>query len=166
MIIRSSQKRLTWNARPIRRRRRAQVFLELPMVACMMIAFAAIACNVSVVSMAAELNDRACRDACRSAAEGDDADTAYQLALAALAGHGYESPFFGKPELVAGLFYYEDYQGNAPVNQSPYVSVTTRMTLAPPSPIVFMGTTLGSFENIVAERTYRFPIVKLAQYFN
>jgi hypothetical protein len=117
---------------------------------------------------AAPMNDYACRDAARAAAQGGDPTTAQNLASAAIQSHAQQaSCFVSAPYIDPNAFVYNDFgvsEGNPvqpPANTAASVSVTTRCTVKPIVPLSFMGSIImGGNDTITFSQTYTFPIVK------
>lgn len=119
------------------------------------------------------INDMACRDACRSAAQAQPTNSqttvaAYtQAARDAANGqlrlHINNGPYVGNPQLVNLVW--NDFNGNLPPPpQTPNVTVTTSIDVNLPAPIFFMGTMVmqgGSGQVLTLQRTYCFPITNL-----
>jgi hypothetical protein len=142
------------------RRQKGHLMFELPMAAFFIILIALITANMSLLLWGINFNDRACRDAARSAAQGSDYDSALKLAKASLKAHKADGFMIEQPELSAGDFVYEDFGGTAPSDISPYVKVKTTTRVRVPAPILLLGLfpTSNGFMN--ANCIYCFPIVK------
>lgn len=120
--------------------------------------------DIGFVLMASQLNERACRDAARAAAQADNYLSSLQLAQAAVAGHKADGYFVTAPSVDASQFTYQDFGGSAPSNVSPFVSVTTTTTVRIPAPVFFMGASFGKNGTMQFRKTYTFPIVKTQLY--
>lgn len=119
------------------------------------------------------INDMACRDACRSAAEaqptnGSTTFAAYEQAArdaanAQLKLHINNGPYIRNPLLVNLV--YNDYGGNMPAPpQTPNVTVTTSTEISLPAPIFFFGSQVmqgGGGQSLTLTRSYVFPIIKM-----
>lgn len=117
---------------------------------------------------AAPMNDYACRDAARAAAQAGDATTAKNLAQAAIQSHATQASYFvTAPYLDLNSFVYNDFgvsTGNPtqpPANTAASVTVTTRCVVKPIIPLSFFGSILfGGEDTVQYAQTYTFPIVK------
>src|SRR5271170_6394370 len=104
------------------------LILELTAVTFVFSFFAVLAVHVGVMIFGAFMNDTACRDAARAAAQGKTIAQATQLAQAVLVSHQQTNSFLTSPNLQTPIVY-QDFGGNPPNPQtSPYVQVTTRTT--------------------------------------
>lgn len=121
--------------------------------------------NAAVVFMAGSINDRACRDAARAAAQASTSTSAQQQAQAALKSYTSSNTFVGNPTFSSTDFVYQDYGGNPPPDTSPFVSVTTTLNAKIPAP-AFWGMSFGQSGSINMKQTYQFPIVKTQLYLN
>ncbi|MBS1954841.1 MAG: hypothetical protein JST89_11685 [Cyanobacteria bacterium SZAS-4] len=144
----------------IPRSNRASVLLELSCSCFMMLVFTILSADLGVLIYGAEFNDRACRDAARAAAQGQDAQQSARLIRAILKAHRGDGNYITAPTLQNVV--YNDYGGNPPPQVAPFVSVTTStVAKAPFAPLVFFQGPVflenGSFK---FSQTYTFPIVK------
>jgi len=134
-------------------------------VAVGMITVMALLCtNIGLLIMAAGVNDKACRDAARAAAQCSNYTNALKAARAALKGHPTDGYFVSTPLMNDSDLVYEDYAGNPPVDTSPYVSVTTTTVVKIPAPFLMYGARFGAGGTQTFRRTYTFPIVKTTLY--
>lgn len=147
------------------RKSRGQVALELA-VACLlflpicMLGFCMITCEI-----ASSINDRACRNAARAAADASNRDASLTRAQAVLAASRTTGALYGPVSLDTSKFVFEDFDGTPPPNTEPYISVTTVMPCVIPAPISILGNKVGISQTANFTRTYKFPIVKLKLYF-
>lgn len=152
------------NSAQNRRDRCGQLVVEL-VVACLLflpisiLGFCTIVCEI-----ATSINDRACRDAARAAADASDFATALKKAQAVMVSHSTSGPLYGPAKLDVSKFVFEDYIGTPPPNALPYVSVTTVMPCVIPAPIRLFSEQIGDKQTVNFTRTYRFPIIKLKLY--
>lgn len=146
-------------------RNKGQVAIELSVACLLLIPLSILGFSVVVCELASSINDRACRDAARAAAEANNYAAALKRAQAAVAACKSTGPLYGPVALDTSKFIFEDYGGVPPANAEPYISVTTTMPCAIPAPIKLLGTRIGSPSIANFTRTYRFPIVKLNLYF-
>ncbi len=138
--------------------------IELALIIVLMVVMSMLGANIGIVALATSINDSACRDAARAAAQASNSAVALGLAQAAIRAHGADGYYVTQPTINTGAFVYQDYAGNPPPNTSPYVSVTTSSTVRIPAPIMFWGAKFGSNGTISFSRSYVFPIVKSQLY--
>jgi hypothetical protein len=134
------------------------------MLGVLFVIIALLCMDVGYIIMGSEMNDRACRDAARAAAEADNPLTALKLAQTAVVPHRGDGTYVGIPTVDSSAFTYQDFSGNPPANTSPYVSVTTHCNVHIPAPIFFLGSGFGSSGSMTFTKTYVFPIVKTQLY--
>jgi Flp pilus assembly protein TadG len=144
------------------RSQRGTLVLELTASAFLFTFFAIMAVHVGVMIFGAFLNDRACRDAARAAAQGKTIGQATQLAQAVLVAHKQTNSFLTSPSLQTPIVY-QDFGGNPPNPQtSPYVQVTTSTTANLPFlPINFLSGVFTQDKQLTFKQTYTFPIVRI-----
>lgn len=147
------------------RGKRGTGVIELACGSCFLIALVLLALDVSVMMLGFNLNDRACRDACRAAAQQQTAEAAQQAAQAVLKTHAVDGYYVTQPLLQTGgtNFVYQDFGGN-PTLGNPTVTVTTQCTVRFPVPVSFFGQSFGSdgaggAGTMTFRKTYTFPIV-------
>lgn len=137
-------------------------------LACVLVAFAIVtvlAIDVGIICLANSTNDTACRDAARAAAQGSDYAASLRLAQSAIKQHAVNSPYYGSPTIDTADFVYEDFGGNPPPNTSPFVAVTTFMSVKVPAPVNFAGAQFYPDDGTTQVRKrYEFPIVKTQLY--
>lgn len=136
------------------------------MLGVLFVVMSVLCLDMGYVIMGSQVNDRACRDAARAAAEADNYATALKLAQAAVAPHKGDGYFVSSPTVDASAFTYEDFGGDPPPNTSPFVSVTTNCDIRIPAPIFFLGANFGATGTMNFSKTYVFPIVKTQLYLN
>ncbi|MBX9771273.1 MAG: hypothetical protein K2X29_07870 [Candidatus Obscuribacterales bacterium] len=139
---------------------KGHLMFELPFASFFMILIALITANLSLILWGINFNDRACRDAARSAAQGSDYETALKLAKAALKAHRADGFMIEQPQISVGDFVYEDFGGTAPADISPYVRVKTTTRVRIPAPILLLGLAPASNGFMDSTCIYSFPIVK------
>lgn len=143
------------------RRQKGHLMFELPFASFFIILIALITANLSLLLWGINFNDRACRDAARSAAQGSDYDTALKLAKASMKAHRADGFMIGQPQISVGDFVFEDFGGSAPADNSPYVKVKTTTSVRIPAPILLLGLAPTSSNGMMtATCIYCFPIVK------
>lgn len=142
------------------------VLVELSMITVLLVIVAVLCANVGIMSLASSMNDSACRDAARAAAQASSRTAALNQAQAALKAHKTDGYFVSQPTINTSDFVYEDYSGSPPDNTSPYVQVTTSSTVRVPAPILFFGAQFGKDGTMTFNRTYTFPIVRTQLYLN
>lgn len=132
--------------------------LELAAGASVVIAVVALSLNTCFAMMSYGINDRACRDAARAAAQGGNQQEALQLANAVIKSYNNNNGILSP--IVVNQISYNDFGGNPPAEQSPFVTVTTSSTAKIPAPIELFGQVVfGS--TLPVKKQYSFPIVKL-----
>ena len=146
--------------RSVFRSKRASVLLELSCSCFLMLVFTILTADIGVLIYGAEFNDRACRDAARAAAQGQDAVQSTQLIKAILKAHQGDGNYIIAPTLQRLV--YNDYGGSPPPQVAPFVTVTTStVARAPFAPLAFFQGPVflqnGSFS---FSQTYTFPIVR------
>lgn len=142
------------------RSKRASILIELSCSCFMMLVFTILTADIGVLIYGAEFNDRACRDAARAAAQGQDAAQSTQLIRAILKAHQGDGNYVKVPTLQNLI--YNDYGGDPPKQEAPYVTVTTSTTArAPFAPLVFFeGPVFLQNGSFTFTQTYTFPIVR------
>lgn len=149
------------------RKKTGHSIIEFACVALLLAIVCLLAADVGIMMLADSTNERACRDAARAAAGASDATTSLTMAQAAVSTHGKASSFLSKPTIDTQCFVYQDFGGSPPPSVSPYVEVTTFITVKLPAPIFFgkakldLSDTGGSMQ---LRKTYHFPIVKTKLY--
>jgi len=108
------------------------------------------------------MNDTACRDAARAAAQGNSQTQATSLAQAILVSHKQVNSYLGSPVLQTPIIY-QDYNGSPPDTQtSPYIQLTTRTQVTLPIRFFsFLSQMFTSDQNLTFTATYMFPIVRV-----
>lgn len=145
------------------RRCRAVACLEIAIAAFLMIVLATFGLDLSLIIFGMDLNDSACRDAARAAAQQNTQAKALQAAQSQLSVHATDGFWISQPILKstsAPDFVYNDFLGNQPANVAPYVTVTTLVSIRCPAPILFFGASFIRSGQIQFARRYTFPIVK------
>ncbi len=146
------------------RRTHGHSIIELAMLSVLFSIFAVFALDIGFVLLGSQMNDEACRDAARAAAQGSDYINSIRLARAALASHKPDGYYVTQPTLDAGAFVYEDFTGSPPPDTSPYVKVTTTTSVRIPAPVFFIGASFGKDGTMQFSKSYTFPIVKTTLY--
>ena len=150
------------------RNARASVAVELAVGSFFILTMMLLAIDVTVMMIGFSMNDRACRDAARAAAQCSDATAAQAAARAALMAHKGDGYWITTPILLTGgsNFIYSDNGGNALIiDPPPSVTVTTQITCRYPVPINFFGVKFGDNGSGLRgtsdfRKRYLFPIVK------
>lgn len=117
---------------------------------------AVIAINISILVFACAVNDKACRDAVRAAAQQPNAAKAQNFALASIKNHKTDGFFISQIQLTN--FNYNDFNGAPPPGQCPLVQVTTSVDVTLPAPLIFFGTSLTN--KMKFSQIYTSPIIK------
>lgn len=137
--------------------------IEIGIASFLMIVLAAFGLDLSLIIFGMDLNDAACRDAARAAAQQNTQAKALQAAQSQLSTHATDGFWVSQPTLKSAAapdFVYNDFLGNPPANVSPYVTVTTLVNIRCPAPILFFGASFIRSGKIQFARRYTFPIVK------
>lgn len=141
-----------------RRRARGTVMGEVAIGCILMIGIAMFAVDIGCAMVGFGLNDRACRDAARAAAQGSSATEAKTLANDIVKSYATNSPLLSAPQVVSVT--YTDFGGTPADGVSPFVTVTTRATARPLAPFSLFGAQVIA-STFPVTKTYAFPIVKL-----
>lgn len=137
---------------------KGSVAIEISAGALVSIGIMALALNVCFAMLAYGVNDRACREAARAAAQQSSLAAASSVAKYVVNGFNQSNSALGKIQVSKVVF--TDFNGTPPEDQSPFVSVTTSSTVATPAPIEFFGSKVFG-KSIPVQKTYTFPIVRL-----
>jgi hypothetical protein len=149
---------------PCQKRKSGQSLAELGVVGGLFVMISMLSLNIGLAALGSSSNERACRDAARAAAQGNNTDQAIRLAQASLLAHSADGYFVTRSTLSSSDFVYEDFGGDPPPNTSPYVQVTTTNQVRIPAPFLFPTGQTGSNGLITFRNTYTFPIVKVQLY--
>ena len=137
---------------------RGSISIEIAAGAFVSIGLMALALNVCFAMLAYGLNDRACREAARAAAQQSTKIAAQDVAKFVVAGFNKENSNLGTIKVTDVT--YNDFKGAPPDDQSPFVSITTSTSVAMPAPIEFFGKQVFA-SSIPVQKRYTFPIVRL-----
>lgn len=153
-MINAKMKFRTRNTRP----EKGLSFAEVSVTAFFVIVFAAMGVDLALLIFSASVNDAACRNAARAAAQGSDYGKALALARAALKANRTDGHFITQPAITH--FEYQLFGNNPPANETPYVQVRTEVTVRLPVPIMFFGANFNGGNNLIFKQIYAYPIVK------
>lgn len=136
-------------------------FIELAAIGFILPVVAIMVVNVGVLMFAAGVNDAACRNAARAAAQQTNPEDAKVAAASAAKQFATGGGIFGNPLVLQtkDMFEFEtfpDKDGVPQVEKGPYVRVSTRLNTQLPAPIIFNGT--GFTGLITFKQSYVFPI--------
>lgn len=138
------------------RNAKAFSFAEVAATSFLIVILAVLLIDVCLLIFACSVNDKACRDAVRAAAQQPTAQKAQLFAQASVTNHKTDGFFISPIQLVG--FNYNDFGGNPPASQCPYVQVTTSVNVTLPAPLYFFG---ASFTNhFQFSQIYTSPIIK------
>lgn len=140
------------------RKKNGSVAFELAAGALVTIAIVALALNISFALIAYGINDHACRDAARAAAQGSSPAEAFQMANAIV--KSYNNGSAGMTPIIMSVVSYADFNGAPPPGAAPTVTVVTKTTTKLPAPIEIFGKQVFG-ATIPLQKTYTFPIVRL-----
>lgn len=142
----------------VRRNAKGSSLAEVAIASIILIVMALFALNIGTALVCFGLNDRACRDAARAAAQGQTKIEAENLAKQILQSYKQNGTLATTPILLGVK--YTDFDGNPPDGTSPFVTVTTRMTAHSMTPLSLFGSPIVG-KKFPLTKTYTFPIVKL-----
>lgn len=140
------------------RKRRGSVAFELAAGALLTLAIVAFSLNICFSMIAYGVNDHACRDAARAAAQGTTPAEAFLMANAIV--KNYNNTAAGMTPITLVTVLYADFNGTPPAGVAPTVTVTTRSSSKLPAPIAIFGKQVFGSEMPV-QKKYVFPIVRL-----
>lgn len=152
--MRSNEKNAVKSARS----KNGSAAMELCAGASILIAMTAFTLNVCIAMMSYGINERACRDAARAAAQGSTSAEAFQLANAIVKTYNSGNSLL-TPVLVSNVSF-NDFGGHPPDGISPFVTVTTSSVAKLPAPVEIFGNRVFG-TNLSVRKQYTFPIVKL-----
>ena len=154
MIRATRQKRAAKRSR----RRAGFTFAEVAATSFFVICITALGVDIAILTFSASINDSACRNAARAAAQGSDYTKATALANAALKAHKTDGFFISQPTIT--FLDYQTFGGSPPPGETPYVQVRTEVTVKLPVPILFFGVTFNDNQDMVFQQMYAYPIIK------
>lgn len=140
-----------------RRSSKGQLALELASTCIFLLVFTLISVDIGCLLYGASINDKACRDAARAAAQASNAADATRQANAALARHRAGSII--TPPTLTSLTY-QDFGGSPPADESPFVTVVTQCNSTLPfAPPELLGHVMPN--QLTYRQSYTFPIVRV-----
>ncbi len=131
---------------------------EVAIASLILIGMALFSLNIGTAMISYGVNDRACRDAARAAAQGGSLTESQNLASQILRSYAQNGNLLRTPALIGVK--YNDFSGNPPEGVSPFVTVTTRMDARSIAPFSLFGAEVVK-ASFPVTKTYTFPIVKL-----
>lgn len=148
------------------RRSGGHSFIEIGMLSVLVAILAMFCVDIGILLLAATINDAACRDAARAAAQADSIMGARMFAAAALGAHA-DSAFIPAPVI-------ENTDYHAPVvdpatgtvdkkGPPPHVTVATKLTVKLPAPFLLLGMNFGEDGTITFRQSYRYPIISIGE---
>ena len=167
------------------RKNKGSALAEVAAGSVLVVIFVLLVVDAVVLIYASFMNDTACRDAARAASKAsptglatttaqqsaNSLQAAIQAANASLYAHQINNPIVSNPVLYPiNTINYQDFNQNttaptSPPGFVPYVSVTTKVNVKLPMPVVFFGQTMlqgGSNNTMTFYRTYTFPIANFS----
>lgn len=164
--------RLTKHVQKRNRDEQGSSFIEVGIASVAMAVIVFLALDAYVWMQAFMLNDIACRDACRAAAQAQGSTAALTKSNAQTAAQrellmhscSPPRPYIGNPTFVAAGYQWVDFGSSGggampPVPQTPYVRVQTSMNVNLPVPVLMPGGTVA--QPLVFQRSYSMPIVNI-----
>lgn len=151
-----------WHARratKASRRQTGSLAVELGVAVLIMIFIVAFSLNICMAMIGYTMNDRACRDAARSAAQGANLTEATTRANRILVTYQKSLPLFRN--LKVDSITYTDFGGLPPAGVAPFVTVTTSAISNVPCPVTLFGSSAFGAGTMQFRKSYTFPIVKL-----
>ncbi len=151
------------------RRNQGMSTFELLAIGFILPILALVCVNIAVLVFAAGINDSACKDAARAAAQRATKEDALDAATA-IVGQYSAGGLLGKPQIVPEAFEFDiqaDDEGNpvfggtAKFPGGPHVTVGTKSEVRLPAPLVFNGAALVDHLEFSAQ--YTFPILNPSQ---
>ena len=136
--------------------------LELAAMGFIIPGIALMCLNIGILVFAAWMNDAACRDATRAAAQQSNPENAKAAAILAAKQFGADTNIIGHPVVLLGAdeFKYQtfaDPEGKPDSARGPRVTVSTALNSKLPCPIIFNG--IGFTDVIVFKQAYTYPIL-------
>ncbi|MBX9685580.1 MAG: hypothetical protein K2X27_02690 [Candidatus Obscuribacterales bacterium] len=146
------------------RQNRGSALFELCGVGFLLVTMALISVNVGVLIFAAWLNDSACRDACRAAAQQDTADDAKNAAIIACKQFATQAgDIIGNPVVLVDDAHFQfepflDADGKPQPELGPFVRVSTSLNTKLPAKVIYSD--IGFTDQLVFQQTYTFPLLE------
>lgn len=136
--------------------------MELASIAWVLPIASMLTINAALVGFAAWMNDAACRDVARAAAEEPTSAKALLAANNALKAFAVKNNYADTPTLLQNDpdFQYEifpDENGNPQLKKGPYVKVTTTMAVKLPAPVLFAKNGLSN--QLKFRQSYTYPLL-------
>jgi hypothetical protein len=138
------------------RNKRAFTLAEVAATSFLVVLLAIFCAEIALLIFACSVNDKACRDVVRAAAQQATSSKALVFAQAAVKSVQTDGVFISPVQLVS--VNYVDFGGNPPAGMCPYVQAITKVNVTLPTPIYFFG---ASFTNqFTFSQIYTSPIIK------
>lgn len=150
----------------ISRNTKGSSLLELSAMGFVVIIVAIMSVNIGMLVFAAWLNDSACRDACRAAAQQESEGDAKAAAVIACNRYATSSGgIVGDPKVMleAPCFEFQrwlDDNGKPQLEKGPFVRVSTSLKARLPVPVIFNG--VGFTDLLSFNQSYTFPLLQPA----
>ncbi len=150
---------------------RGSSFIEVAFAAMLMSLMMLFVLDIGILMIAYSVNDRACRDACRAAAQASGTNEAAQRANAkarvdsvlAQYNTGGAGVILTSPERDTDVDDEGVFWSNPPSGQNAFVRVTTRSTIRVPAPALFGGVKLSP-NGVIVKKQYTFPITGMVNF--
>ena len=146
--------------------------VELVCALVVLVPVALFAVNIGFLALATFINDAACREAARAAAQQRNADAAYGAAVAAVQSFKIAGGLAGSPQVVQLQFEYfpNPDQPDVPLKMrdlkqtptdnlamAPFVAVTTRLDVGVPAPMIVGLNRVSNHLDLIS--SYSFPVL-------
>jgi hypothetical protein len=134
--------------------------IELASVSLILAVVTIMALDIGVIVFGTVVHNRACREACRAAAQANGHERATKLARGILNAGRNESPYMTTVRFENWELDYNDYGGNPQPDEQPTVTLTTHCDIRIPAGASFCGALLGAPNGVIKSScNYTFPIM-------
>jgi hypothetical protein len=138
--------------------------IELASTSLIMAVLVVMCIDVATIVFGTTVHNRACREACRAAAQGNDQQRAISLARAILSASRTDGYYLSQPTFTDSECDYNDYGGNPQPDEIPTVTLTTHADIKLPAGASFAGALLGAPDGVIhSSCNYTFPIMNYQQ---
>jgi hypothetical protein len=138
--------------------------IELASTSLIMAVMTVMCIDVGTVVFGTITHNRACQQACRAAAQGNDSTRAISLARAVLKASATDGYFLSNPTFTDNELVYNDYNGQPTPTEVPTVTLTTHADIRLPAGASFAGALLGAPDGVIHSAcNYTYPIMNFQQ---